>query len=158
MEQLSRKLNYQIAGPYKILKKIGNLYKVKLLNSVKVHSVFSLDKLRKAATDPLPGQVNPPPLPIQVSGENEWEIEEILACKLIRGTLKYRVSWKGYDPDPTWYPAWNFIGSPHKLQEFHSRYPNKPGPPKYLNKWMECWHNKDNKLPKEHKDKNTPQL
>jgi hypothetical protein len=53
-----------MARPYKILKKIGNLYKVKLPDSVKVHPVFSLDKLQKAATDPLPGQVNPPPLPI----------------------------------------------------------------------------------------------
>ena len=120
-----------MAELYKILKKIG---KVKLPNLVKVHPVFLLDKLRKVTTDPLPGQVNPPLLPIQVNGEDEWEIEEILACRLTRGTLKYRVSWKGYDPDPTWYPAWNFIGSPHKLQEFHSRYPNEPGPPKYLNK------------------------
>jgi hypothetical protein len=62
MERPSYKLDYQIARPYKILKKIGNLYKVKLPDSVKVHSVFLLDKLQKAATDPLPGQVNPPPL------------------------------------------------------------------------------------------------
>ena len=90
-----------MAGPYKILKKIDNLYKVKLPDLVKVHPVFSLDKLRKAVTDPLLGQVNPPLLPIQVNSEDEWEIEEILACRLTRGTLKYRVSWKGYDLDPT---------------------------------------------------------
>jgi len=60
-------------------------------------------------------------------------IKEVLAYKLTRGVLKYRISWKGYDPDPTWYPTWNLIGSPHKLQEFYSRYPDKPRPPKYLN-------------------------
>jgi len=37
--------------------------------------------------NPLPGQRNKPPLPIQVNGDNEWEIEEILARKLVRGTL-----------------------------------------------------------------------
>jgi hypothetical protein len=63
-ERPSRKLDYQIAGLYKIISKIGNLYKVKLLDSVKVYPVFSLDKLWKAAIDPLLGQVNPPSLPI----------------------------------------------------------------------------------------------
>ena len=34
-----------MAGLYKIFKKIDNLYKVKLLDLVKVYSVFLLDKL-----------------------------------------------------------------------------------------------------------------
>ena len=45
---------------YKIFSKVGNLYKVELLDSVKVYPVFLLDKLQKATTDPLLGQVNPP--------------------------------------------------------------------------------------------------
>jgi len=53
-----------MAGPYKVLKKIGNLYKVKLPDSIKVYLVFSLDKLRKAVNDLLPRQKNEPPLPI----------------------------------------------------------------------------------------------
>ena len=43
-----------MAEPYKIFKKIGNLYKVKLLDLVKVHFIFLLDKLQKAAIDSLP--------------------------------------------------------------------------------------------------------
>jgi len=40
-----------MVGPYKILNKEGNLYKVKLLDLIKVHSVFLLDKLWKAANN-----------------------------------------------------------------------------------------------------------
>ena len=157
-EQPSCKLDYQMAGLYKVLEKIGNSYKIKLPDSIKVHPVFSPNKLQKAATDPLPRQRNEPPLLIQVNNNNKQEIEKILACKLVRGTLKYRVSWKGYNPDPTQYLVWNFINSPQKLQEFHSYYPNEPRPPKYLNEWIECQNSEDDKLLKEHKDKNALQV
>jgi len=53
-----------MAGPYKVLKKIGNLYKVELLDLIKVYPIFLPDKLRKAANDLLPRQKNKPPLPI----------------------------------------------------------------------------------------------
>ena len=80
-----------MAGPYKILNKEGNSYKVKLPDLIKVYPVFLPDKLRKAANNPLPGQKNEPPLPIQVNGDDEWEVNKILACKLVRGTLQYRI-------------------------------------------------------------------
>jgi len=53
-----------MVGLYKVLKKIGNLYKVKLLDLIKVYPIFSPDKLRKAINDLLPRQKNKPPLPI----------------------------------------------------------------------------------------------
>ena len=44
-----------MAGPYKVLKKIGNLYKIKLLDLIRVYPIFLLDKLQKAINNPLPG-------------------------------------------------------------------------------------------------------
>jgi len=60
-----------MAGPYKILNKEGNSYKVKLLDLIKVYPIFSPDKLQKAVNNLLPRQKNEPPLPIQVNGDDE---------------------------------------------------------------------------------------
>src|SRR6266566_6542738 len=88
-ERPSCKLDYKIVGLYKIVNKVGNLYKVKLPDLIKVHPIFSPDKLQKAVNNLLPRQKNKPPLPIQVNGDNEWEVNEILACKLVHKMLKY---------------------------------------------------------------------
>jgi hypothetical protein len=78
-----------MAGLYKILKKVGHLYRLDLPQSIKVYLVFLLDKLWKASNDLLLRQHNDLLLPIQVNRENEWEVDEILASKTIRGSLYY---------------------------------------------------------------------
>ena len=45
MEWLSYKLDYQMVKLYKVFKKIGNSYKIKFLNLIKVYLVFLPDKL-----------------------------------------------------------------------------------------------------------------
>jgi hypothetical protein len=44
-----------MAGPYPILRQIGNSYKVKLPKSIKIHNIFLPDYLYKAIDNPLPG-------------------------------------------------------------------------------------------------------
>jgi len=49
-----------MASPYKISKKVGYFFKVKLPELIKIHPIFSLDQLRKAIDNLLPRQYNNP--------------------------------------------------------------------------------------------------
>ena len=60
-----------MVGPYKILKKIGNAYQLDLPKAIKVYSVFSPNKLRKAANNLLLGQIPDPSPSIEVDREAE---------------------------------------------------------------------------------------
>jgi transposase InsO family protein len=135
----TRKLAEQSAGPFRIAERVGNAYRLELPESIKVHPVFSPEKLRRAAkTEPLSGQTADPQPPITVDGQDEWEVEQILAVRLIRKRLFYRVKWLGHDDDLTWYPARNFKNSPHRIRDFHVQYPNLAGPPKRLAEWLKA--------------------
>jgi hypothetical protein len=58
---------------------------------MKIYPVMSPDKLRKSTNDPLLGQVNKPKYPVEIAGDIEYEIEEVLAVKKQWNQLKYRV-------------------------------------------------------------------
>ncbi len=80
------------------------MFRLKLPKSWKVHPVFYAEKLRKDPGNPLIGQANtePPPIVLRDSDNEqaEYEVQSIMAVKLARGKLRYRVSWKGWDEDP----------------------------------------------------------
>ena len=97
-----------------------------------MHLVFYTEKLQKALENPLPGQSNPDPLPLQVDDGEEYEVQKVLATKLVRGKLKYQIHWKGWDKDPDWYPASTLSNSPIALQDFYKANPTRPGPLKNL--------------------------
>ena len=68
------------------------MYRLKLPDTMAVHDVFHVKKLRPVADDPFPGQVIPPQPPIKVDGEQEWEFDEILDAQTVQGGhVKYLV-------------------------------------------------------------------
>ena len=115
----SIKLDGQNAGPYRILSMKGHSYVVDLPEHMKMDNVFHADRLRRAPENPLLGQIQEPEPPIEINGKPEFVAEKILASRVHRGVLQYKVSWTGYDPDEQWYDANDFMGAPQKVKQFH---------------------------------------
>ena len=122
-----------MAGPYRVLEKVGtNAYRIDLPTSIKVYNVINASKLRKAANNPLLGQIEDKPPPIEVDGEYEWEVEKILGVRVLRRQLRYRVKWVGVDDDPIEYLLEDLKNSPLALKDFHNQNPALLGPLKHL--------------------------
>jgi hypothetical protein len=104
---------------------------------MRIHPVFHVSLLEPCSTDPLPGQVQPPSPPVEVEGDEFYEIEAILDSRFHYRKIQYLVQWKGYD-HATWEPPEVFyspenstdsnLGALESIREFHSKYPNKPRP------------------------------
>ena len=123
----SKKLDHKQIGPYEIVRKVGpTSYELRLPGNLRIHPVFHSSLLRLDPDDPLPSQVIPPPPPIEVEGEPEWEVQEILDSRWYYGRLQYRVQWIGHEPDPEWYNADGFQNASDLTAAYHERYPDRP--------------------------------
>ena len=76
-----KKLDNKILGPFKVIEKRGLLYKLDLPNIIKVYPVFLVVLLFKDLDNALSRQVNEPSPPVNIEGELEYEVEEILALR-----------------------------------------------------------------------------
>jgi len=129
MMRPSPKLAYKFLGPYPIEKKLGPLtYKVKLpIGMKRLHPVFNVVKLRLAPLDPIVGRpFQPPPEPILVDGETEYEVEKILNSRMYYQKLQFLVAWKGYGQEEN---SWVNASDVHALdliQEFYQTHPQAP--------------------------------
>jgi len=132
----SKKLSEKNLGPYTIIAQVGSLsFTLHLPDSMcAVHPVFHVSQLEPAIPNTIPDKIQPPPL-VEVDGELEFEISEILnskvdhrqkSCKLL-----YLVRWSGYegtDKETSWLLAIELGNAMELLEDYHVRYPDKPGP------------------------------
>ena len=132
------RLDSQWSGPWRIAKERGHSYVLDLPATFKGQNLFHADRLRKAATDPLPQQQHTPPPPEEINSEAEYSVSKILASRLTGRdkTLQYQVEWQGCDPDDEWYSAENFKNAATMLDKFHHQYPDAAGPPLRLPEWI----------------------
>ncbi len=124
----SDKLDYRRLGPFPVVKQINKVaYRLELPTSMKIHPVFHVSLLEPYKESTLPGRVQEPPPPIEIEGDEEFEVSEILDSRIHRQRLEYLVHWQGYDiSERTWEPASNLENAPEMIQEFHRQYPQKP--------------------------------
>jgi hypothetical protein len=126
----SSKLDYKRLGPFTIADQVNPVaFRLNLPHSMKIHDVFHVSLLEPYTPNTLPGRFEEPPLPVDVDGELEYEVDEILDSRIFRKKLQYLVSWKGYDiSERSWEPVENFSNHEESVLDYHRRYPLKPGP------------------------------
>lgn len=133
----SKKLSEKNLGPFEIIARPGtHSFTIRLPDSMRsVHPVFHVSQLEPAFPNTIPNRIQSPPPPVEVDGEPEYEISEILDSKLDRRRrqcqLLYLVRWSGYegtDEETSWLLATELGNASELVSDFHSAYPNKPGP------------------------------
>ena len=82
--RLSKKLSEKYLGPFEIISQVGPLSWTLCLPASMhaVHPVFHVSMLEPSTPNTLPNRVQPPPPPVIVNEELEYEISEILDSKL----------------------------------------------------------------------------
>ncbi|KAG0581952.1 hypothetical protein KC19_3G022700 [Ceratodon purpureus] len=124
----SDKLDYRRLRPYPVVKQINKAaYRLKLPASMKIHHVFHVFLCEPYMESTLLGRVQKPPLAIEIGGDKEFVVSEILDSRIHQPRLEYLVHWHGYDVSKrTWEPASNLENALEMIQEFHWQYPQKP--------------------------------
>ena len=132
----SHKLSEKFLGPFEILAKAGtHSFTLQLPETIRgVHPVFHVSMLEPTTPNEILNHIQSPPPPINVQGDLEYEISEVLDSKIDRRRsckLLYLVRWLGYentDEEFSWLPATELDHAKDLISDFHSAYPDKPGP------------------------------
>ena len=128
----SQKLDDWHYGPFKVKHKVGQAaYELDLPEKWKgIYLVFNKTYLSSYHT-PLFLTQQPPPLPpaIEVEGEPEYKVEEVLSSRKWWGQIQYLVQWKGYRREHnSWQSISDMEHSQDLICDFHARFPDLPAP------------------------------
>ena len=119
MKRATKKLTKKFIVPYVVKKVVSeNAVELELPAMLRIHPVVNVRRLVKYR-EQVEGQKKIPPPPVEVAGEKEYEVEEILDRQEKRGKTKYLVKWKGYTAEGnTWEGLENLKNAGGKIEEF----------------------------------------
>ena len=132
----SHKLSNKFLGPFEILAKARtHSFTLQLPDIFQgVHPVFLVSMLEPAFPNEIPNRVQSLPPLVDIEGKLEYEISKIVDSKIDKHQsckLLYLVCWLGYentDEELSWLPTMELEHADELVSNFHSTYPQKPGP------------------------------
>jgi hypothetical protein len=133
----SKKLGEKYSGPFQIIAQAGSVsWTLQLPKNMRlVYPVFYISMLEPSVPNTIPEHEQPPPPPVEVGRDAEFEVTEILDSKIDNHCrmckLLYLVKWAGYegtDEETSWLLATELGHATEIVTDFHDAYPDKPRP------------------------------
>lgn len=121
----NRKLYPKFLGPFTITQIVNDVaYRLDLPPTMKIHPVFHVSLLRPYHST---GTVHPPPPPLDIDNEAEYEVESILQARTVKSGNRHKeeflIKWKGYGFEHcTWEPLANLTHCPDVLAAFRRQH------------------------------------
>jgi hypothetical protein len=118
---VSSKLTPRWVGPFKVKRAVNPVaFELELPESMaRVHPVFHASSLKPYKTD---REVPLTPLPLEVEGELEYEVDCVLAERKARRRVEYLVRWAGLGPEhDSWEPAANLKNCPLVMKAYKEK-------------------------------------
>ncbi|QRV96903.1 Retrotransposable element Tf2 protein [Ceratobasidium sp. AG-Ba] len=130
----SKKLDSKKLGPFVISEKISShAYRLDLPKTMKSYNVFHINLLAPFTEDKdfHRRQARPPPI-ITEEGEEQYEVDHVVAWEQRKNGLYYQIRWKGYDPiEDTMERAEKIAKLPQIMEDLLKRHPKAPLPKNY---------------------------
>jgi hypothetical protein len=121
----SRKLNARYIGPFRVARIVSPVaYRLDLPSTMRIHSVFHVSLLKRDKPSPSQfGERRPTrPPPDILDGQEEYEVEAIIAKRIRRDRVEYLVKWKGYhQSESTWQTRDDLANAQEILDAFETK-------------------------------------
>jgi len=104
-----------------------NAVVLKLPPSFKIDAPINISQLHPYKPPTIPGQQIMPQSPVEVEGEEEYVVEEILDSCLRHNKLEFLVKWEWYmNENNLWEPEDNCRNACNATTAFYHKYPQAP--------------------------------